>query len=137
MPVKLSGGSIRTASLLAELKPGPLQTRRADAAIGSSLSPRTPVDDIKKFLRAFEPSLHSLTKSFLREGIVDHHCLNALCTWPRESLVDYFSNYFRGGGTKKATVEALVTRFTDKSCHCGLCPHLVEPECRDYVVEIE
>ncbi|KAJ7250119.1 hypothetical protein B0H12DRAFT_1072136 [Mycena haematopus] len=92
---------------------------------------------IERFLRAFEPSLHELKEPFLSEGIKTAGNLDALCTWPRASVEEYFTNEFFHGWLKAVVVDALVVRFKDKSCVCGNCPSLVEPACVDYKVQVQ
>ncbi|KAJ7241520.1 hypothetical protein B0H12DRAFT_1237014 [Mycena haematopus] len=98
------------------------------------------MDDVERFLRSFEPSLHNLKQNFLDSGVKNGLDLEALHTWPRYNVEDFFANYFVPEGTrclKKIVVDALVTRLKDKCCECGTCESLIEPACVDYKVKLK
>ncbi|KAJ7798644.1 hypothetical protein B0H14DRAFT_3492338 [Mycena olivaceomarginata] len=90
--------------------------------------------DIKVFLESFAPSLLHLYPTFVQAGITDQQALNAIASWPRFNIMEFFSGLEDSGARelgaaqtkgkgkakekgqgqgklKKVVVEALVLRF--------------------------
>jgi hypothetical protein len=114
-------------------------TERLKASISANGAPDADFNfnvapDIKVFLESFAPSLLHLYPTFVQAGITDQQALNAIASWPRFNIVEFFSGLEDSGARelgaaqtkgkgkakekgqgqgklKKVVVEALVLRF--------------------------